>query len=298
MSPGRSRWADYFYPGTQTLKNVPGIRDAAALQKFETSAVVAREIQLRTDPPPRTFTVEHYTAIHRHLFQDVYPWAGRMRAVEVSKGDTDFAPMKTPTGLDLTAQGKLIMNALGVERHLTGLGKEQFVTRLTHHLTELNYWHPFREGNGRTMRIFLSQVAENAGYSLDFSKANTRDWAHASEQATSIAHFLNQVPMRAILRDVVTPHRARAFAQAHRTRNYGDAVAKHPELEGAFGTLERLRTQIREHTPGLAYEEQTRKVNAVAAKLQKRLHEGQVPTLHTPEQALKLIKDLNLSRSG
>jgi fido (protein-threonine AMPylation protein) len=77
----------YCYPGTTVLKNVPGIQDQAALDEFEI-AIVAQ----RSDAPlPRgRFSLHHYCAVHRHLFQDVYHWAGRFRTVRISKGGSTF----------------------------------------------------------------------------------------------------------------------------------------------------------------------------------------------------------------
>jgi cell filamentation protein len=77
----------YSYRWTRVLRNIPGIRDGAALKRFET-AITAQ----RSDEPLPTgrFSVRHYNAIHRHLFQDVYRWAGRVRTVRITKGTSTF----------------------------------------------------------------------------------------------------------------------------------------------------------------------------------------------------------------
>jgi fido (protein-threonine AMPylation protein) len=74
----------YCYKGTAVLENIPGIREPAALIAFETVSVAQRA----DEPlPGGRLGIRHYCAIHRHLFQDVYRWAGQFRTVRVSKGD-------------------------------------------------------------------------------------------------------------------------------------------------------------------------------------------------------------------
>ena len=77
----------YCYPGTSVLKNIPGIRNQAELDRFETAITAQRG----EEPLPLgRFGVSHYRAIHHHLFQDVYPWAGRFRTLRIAKGESVF----------------------------------------------------------------------------------------------------------------------------------------------------------------------------------------------------------------
>ena len=77
----------YCYPGTSVLKNIPGIRNQAELDRFETAITAQRG----EEPLPLgRFGVSHYRAIHHHLFQDVYPWAGRLRTLRIAKGESVF----------------------------------------------------------------------------------------------------------------------------------------------------------------------------------------------------------------
>lgn len=77
----------YCYPGTGVLKNIPGIRDQDRLEAFETMMTALRA----EEPfPPGRLSLLHYRAIHRHLLQDVYSWAGRFRTVRISKGESMF----------------------------------------------------------------------------------------------------------------------------------------------------------------------------------------------------------------
>lgn len=77
----------YCYEGTTVLRNIPAIRDQAALDAFETMSAAQRS----DEPlPAGRFSVRHYQALHHHLFQDVYSWAGKFRTVRISKGSSAF----------------------------------------------------------------------------------------------------------------------------------------------------------------------------------------------------------------
>lgn len=76
----------YTYPGTDVLRNILDIRDPQQLAAFEANATAARLIELDAAPLVGQFDVAHLKAIHRHIFQDVYPWAGEFRTVNISKG--------------------------------------------------------------------------------------------------------------------------------------------------------------------------------------------------------------------
>lgn len=149
----------YCYPGTALLTNIPDIRDAAALAAFETASTAQRS----DEPLPRgRLSVRHYQAIHRHLFQDVYPWAGKFREVRITKeGSTFCYPEHIPEEMqNLFAQ-------LRDMRFLGGLSREGFIQAAARFLATLNAIHPFREGNGRTQMTFLTLLADCAGHPLD-----------------------------------------------------------------------------------------------------------------------------------
>jgi cell filamentation protein len=77
----------YCYPNSTVLRNVPGLRTAKALKRFELAMVAQRA----EEPlPPGRLGVSHYRAIHRHLFQDVYYWSGKFRRVRLSKNQSAF----------------------------------------------------------------------------------------------------------------------------------------------------------------------------------------------------------------
>jgi cell filamentation protein len=222
-------WDAYFWPNSTVLKNKVGLTHAASLRSFEYEATRQRAEHLRTHPLQGRFDTAHYRAIHRHLFQDVYEWAGEFRTVEFSKGSSAFAPLKTPTHT-LESWGEKILSDIAAEDHLRGLKKAAFVERLTHHYGELNFWHPMREGNGRATKEFLFQLAKQAGYELEFQRVGPKTWNTAAERQAS-AHDARL--SRDVFDKITTPSRAIAFRDEHIL----DAIKRFPELEGAADAL-------------------------------------------------------------
>lgn len=161
----------YLYPGTSILKNIPGIRDARALERFEAISTATRA----EEPlPTGRYSMTHFMAIHRHLFQDVYVWAGKARTIRMSKGGNPFCYPEN-IGSEL---GRLFQ-WLQAEGYLRRLDQALFARRLAHFLAELNAIHPFREGNGRTQLSFAVLVAAEAGHPLDLRNLDPTSWLRA-----------------------------------------------------------------------------------------------------------------------
>jgi cell filamentation protein len=80
----------YLYPGTDVLKNLRDIRDPDILARFEAEATSRRLVQLINSPVPGRFDTAQLKAIHKHIFQDIYAWAGQFRTVNISKGGHPF----------------------------------------------------------------------------------------------------------------------------------------------------------------------------------------------------------------
>ena len=148
----------YCYADTSVLRNRLGLRDQAALDAFEADAVQQRG----EEPlPGGSLSVAHYRAVHRHLFRDVYRWAGRFRTVRISKPGSMFCyPERIPAEMDR------VFSELQRAGFLRGLGRGDFVTGAAGFIADLNAIHPFREGNGRAQMVFLALVASRAGHPL------------------------------------------------------------------------------------------------------------------------------------
>lgn len=152
----------YCYPGTTVLKNIPDIRDQAALAAFEAVSTAQRA----DEPlPAGRLSVRHYQAIHHHLFQDIYAWAGRFRSVRIGREGSAFC---YPENID--RQMKRLFADLKQKRYLTTLSRDEFAATAAHFLSTLNAIHPFREGNGRTQTTFLALLAHRAGYPLKLER--------------------------------------------------------------------------------------------------------------------------------
>lgn len=157
----------YCYPGTTVLKNLADIRDQATLEAFEDDMASQRAEE---PSPAGRLSVSHYKALHHHLFQDVYPWAGRFRTVRTSKGGSMFCYPENIPG-----EMRRLFAELQRDGFLQGLTADAFAQRTAHFLAELNAIHPFREGNGRTQLAYLTLLAEKAGHPIDLDRMNPED---------------------------------------------------------------------------------------------------------------------------
>ncbi|QWW19459.1 Fic family protein [Schaalia sp. 19OD2882] len=160
------------------MRNLEGIRDPLALQAFEYGAVAWRHRQLRSDPSivERTFDAEHVRAIHQYLFQDVYEWAGQYRSVNMTKSLSSFADVHTGQIDRYLSDVHCLVGAAD----WAGLDRDAFARASAEVFSYLNQAHPFREGNGRTSKVFMEHVAELSEFSLDFAQVSPQVWNQAS----------------------------------------------------------------------------------------------------------------------
>ena len=154
----------YCYPGTSVLINRLDIRDQAALEAFEAEVTAERASH---EVPPGSLDYQHYLAIHRHLFQDVYDWAGEIRTVRVARQGSAFC---YPEYID--GEMRRLFSELVRQEHFRDRSPADFPALAAHFLAELNAIHPFREGNGRTQLSFLTLLAEQAGHHLALERVN------------------------------------------------------------------------------------------------------------------------------
>lgn len=154
----------YSYKGTHVLRNRLRTRDAAVLEAFELEMTT-----LRADEPlpDGRFGPAHYRAVHRHLFQDVYAWAGRYRTVRTAKGGNWFC---FPEHIPQQMNG--LFSRLKADNYLAVGSFDRFVEGAAGFLADLNAIHPFREGNGRTQLAFMHLLSVKAGHPLDFARVD------------------------------------------------------------------------------------------------------------------------------
>jgi len=154
----------YLYPGTTVLRNKAEITEQESLDAFEADITAIRILELTEVPVKGRFDLDHLRAIHRYVFQDIYDWAGELRTVDISREQSRFANIN-----QIEPYARTVFRQLAGENYLQGIPVEKFAARLAHYMAEINALHPFRDGNGRVQRVFASQLAEDAGYFLDYS---------------------------------------------------------------------------------------------------------------------------------
>lgn len=150
-------------------------------------------------PPKATGDLDELRAIHRTLFQDVYDWAGKLRTVDMRKnaeGAQFFLPVSMIDRAAMFAEGEL-----RGDNELRGMGRDQFIDRLAYHYDAFNYIHPFREGNGRTQRVFWNRVARDAEWQLDWRTVHGATNDQASRAASERRDF---GPLRDMFDQIVT----------------------------------------------------------------------------------------------
>jgi cell filamentation protein len=163
----------YVYPGTALLRNRLGITDPVKLDRVERRLAVAR---IKQGVPRGSFDLAHLRAIHRHLFQDIYEWAGEIRTVEISKGAQQFQLRQyIQTGMSD------VHRRLVKARYFAKLSRREFAEQAAVIVGDVNYIHPFREGNGRTQLQYLALLAEQAGHPLDLARLDDSRWLAASQ---------------------------------------------------------------------------------------------------------------------
>jgi cell filamentation protein len=152
----------YCYPGTKVLKNRVNIRRAKELRQFE----LVMTTQRFDEPlPAGQFSLSHYCAVHHHLFQDVYSWAGKFRSVRISRSGSAFCYPE-----NIAKEMRRLFADLR-KRHFHGeLMPKEFAVQAAHFLAELNAIHAFRDGNGRSQLAFVIMLADRAGHPFDLAR--------------------------------------------------------------------------------------------------------------------------------
>lgn len=193
------------------LINLNGIRDRAKLDKIERILSERRALY-----PVKDFSIsfDGFKAIHKHLFGEVYEWAGKSRGEAIvidgvknhpdldsiiSKGGTPFAKAafletETPKYFDRL---KISLDQLSQDKLLS---KDKFSGLLADHIGDLNHAHPFREGNGRTMRIYMEHLAKEYNFELPARTFPKDRWMEGSIQAM----HGNCEPLKSLILDTIS----------------------------------------------------------------------------------------------
>ena len=169
------------------LENRLGILDSAELAREEERLSKRRAVELfesgaldQLEPG----TVAALREIHRQLFQDVYAFAGELRTVNLAKGNFRFAPLMY---LEAALEN--------IEKMPQGCYDE-----IVEKYVEMNIAHPFREGNGRSMRLWLDQMLKaGIGQVVDWSRVDKEDYLLAMERSP-----IKDVEIKVLLKSALT----------------------------------------------------------------------------------------------
>lgn len=295
-----------YYPGADVLINNYGIRDGALLRKMEYRLAHVREIQARLNPIPGQFDLQHLQQIHKHVFQDMYAWAGQLRQIDFAKRGADGLVSQFMPAAVLEIKGEQLAKHIAERNGLKGLSHPEFIKALAEVHTKLNELHPFREGNGRAVRVFLSQLASQAGYEIDLTKVDKDQWNHASQramnridpkkpEATPIVGMQDEV--RRIFHTAVRPTMAHAFVNESKAT----ALRFYPELSKAYARVDAIGKFVSK-LPGRDPE---KLMEAERARIVKKLSDGVVPPLNaylqgrfaSADQAAKLVQRLTKQKT-
>lgn len=169
-------WNDYFIEGTTVLKNIPGFKDNEELQSHERKNSASKLVDLCRNPIDGEFDYDHLMHIHKYLFSDIYPWAGEIRTVGMSKNSTDFCPPEY-------IKNYLISTLDSAKEEIKNItNKPELSKFLAVLFYNLIYIHPFREGNGRTIREFVRELTQSlefdfGSFVLDYDFINNETLA-------------------------------------------------------------------------------------------------------------------------
>lgn len=188
--------SDPYIDENGVLINKKGIKDEFELDRVERASSYMKALDLDRNPIKGKFDLKHLQDIHKHLFGDIYPFAGKIRDGYLQKGQQDFT-----MGYRIIPQAEKLFTQLKNEQFLKKTEPAKIAGRLAYYMGEINAIHPFREGNGRAQRIFISQLAKEAGFELTFSKSTQEEMINASIQA----HRCDYKGLESIIEKGLTP---------------------------------------------------------------------------------------------
>ena len=170
----------YCYPNSRVLKNKLDIHDRDTLLEAERRLTKYRNEELFNSPLVGHYDFDHLQRIHKYLFQDVYDWAGQVRTVDIAKGNLFCRCFA------IEAEANRIFGELRAEKFLKNLSINQLAERLAYYLAEINALHPFREGNGRTQREFIRELAYQNNLFLSYAGITQDEMIAASKASFNL----------------------------------------------------------------------------------------------------------------
>lgn len=165
----------YCYPDSNVLKNKLNIRDNKLLKTAEEEITLIKQMELLRNPIKGNFSKAHFMNIHKFIFEDIYSFAGKIRREQISKADTMFYP---PNLIDRELHK--VFAKIKEKNMLKETDEEKVFDNLAYVMAELNIIHPFREGNGRSIREFIRLMAKRMRYDLNWGNVDKEELLEAS----------------------------------------------------------------------------------------------------------------------
>lgn len=167
--------SQYCYPASEVLINKLNIKYEKDLFNAEKELTAIRLRELQEKPIKGKYDFAHLKAIHKYIFQDIYSWAGKVRTVEIGKGNL----FCTTTCINDYAQS--VFNKYFPQCFEARESFDDFVKVFADNYGDLNALHPFREGNGRAQREFARIVCLKCGYEFSLACTTHREMLEASK---------------------------------------------------------------------------------------------------------------------
>ena len=165
----------YCYQDTDVLINKLNIHEKVELKKAEEEFTAIKQLVLLQEPIKGRFTKTHLLRIHRFLFEDVYPFAGHIRKEQISKGDTMFYPPHL-----IERELERVFRNIHAKELLAEKNQEKQIQNLSQVMAELNMIHPFREGNGRSIRELIRCMALKYELHINWGNIDRETLIHAA----------------------------------------------------------------------------------------------------------------------
>ncbi|WP_243429846.1 Fic/DOC family protein [Acetobacter sacchari] len=219
----------YTYPGTDILTNTRGYQDRTRLAVFEYAMYLKRSLSM----PLVTDTPAKYRELHRHLFQDVYDWAGKYRASDLAvDGRSGVSPDRVP--LAVTER----FHQLEAMDGLRNLSADRFARAAATHIAGLQEILPFRHGNHQVSLLHMAQLARNAGHEFELSRLDQDLWTRASLKAGNNDERLMTHAIATLFPEVrtMTPDQARREVLELRAPALGEISDRIDALQAAVKT--------------------------------------------------------------
>ena len=158
----------YIYDDVPVLKNLLGIKDAEELERAEADITYLRLYEVDGAIQLAAFDLPRLLAIHKHIFGDIYEWAGTIRTIQMVKGERVLAgdTIRYAVPDDIEYKCVAVLKKLNGTNWKT-LGIHETAETFTKFIAALWQIHPFREGNTRTIITFATQFAEARGFRMD-----------------------------------------------------------------------------------------------------------------------------------